>query len=588
MKRFAYFFLTAFCLFALAPARAVETAGPQVWFVDSLIKIFPGDAAGTHRLVAATTLSGHVQHVDVHLGVRSGLALTELVAARGQHVSLQLAVRSPRAIDGVTAEVGPFKDSAGTTLEGITVRPEGYVVVGSHSRNTPYDERVGETPGWFPDPLWDFPVKLEANRTEPLWINVAVPADAQPGSYRGAIVVRAGDRQIARREFGITVLAATVPSQRTLKVTNWFGFDDAASQQFYKVAQFSPGWWTLMANLGGVMAEHRQNVVITPLMELIAPSVEGEHLAYDFGNFDRWVETFKSAGAIGYIEGSHLLDRAGSYDAGLVVHTLQIENGKVAKETLPPDDPRVEPFLAGFLTALNSHLEEKGWKSIYYQHILDEAHGTEPPYYARFAELVHRYLPGIPTMDAVDAAKMPDELQKNCDIWVPQLGRFDAQMDLLQQRISSGREVWFYVCLFPNGRYMNRLMDYPLIKARLLEWLDFRYGFTGFLHWGWSYWTPDPVLDTQPVIDANTELLPSGDAYIVYPDRERKSVYSSIRLETMLQGTEDYEMLMALKAKNPAAATRMGQEAVAGLTDYVREPEKFRAIERELLEALGK
>ena len=65
-------------------------------------------------------------------------------------------------------------------------------------------------------------------------------------------------------------------------------------------------------------------------------------------------------------------------------------------------------------------------------------------------------------------------------------------------------------------------------------------------------------------------------------------MYSSIRLETMLQGTEDYEMLMALKAKDPAAASRLAQEAVAGLTDYVRDPEKFRAIERELLEALAK
>jgi hypothetical protein len=183
---------------------------------------------------------------------------------------------------------------------------------------------------------------------------------------------------------------------------------------------------------------------------------------------------------------------------------------------------------------------------------------------------------------------MPEELQKYCDVWVPQLGRFDAQMEMIRQRISSGHEVWFYVCLFPNGRYMNRLMDYPLLKARLLPWLDFRYGFSGFLHWGWSYWTPDPVLDTQPVIDANTELLPSGDAFIVYPDRERKSVYSSIRLETMLQGTEDYEMLAALKARDPSTANRLAQEAVAGLTDYVRDPAKFRAIERELLAALSK
>lgn len=557
--------LLLFLITVVVPHPAAAQALPHVWFVDSLVKIFPGDTAGSHRLPRA-----------------------ELLAARGQHVSLQLAVRSSGPLATVSAQVGPFKDASGDTLDGATVRPEGYVVVGSHTRHTPADELVGEAPGWYPDPILDFPVNLQPRRTQPLWINLAVPAGASPGDYRGIVAVRAGDRQVARREIRLTVLPVSVPSRRTLEVTNWFGFDDAASRQFYKVAQFSPAWWTLMANLGAVMAEHRQNVIITPLMSLIAPRVEDDRLAYDFSNFDRWVETFQHAGAIGYIEGSHLLGRAGSYSAALSVSTLQIENGQAVERTLPPDDPRVEPFLVGFLTALNSHLEAKGWKSIYYQHILDEAHGAEPPYYARFAALVHQYLPGVPTLDAVDAAHMPDELRRNCDIWVPQLGRFDGEMDMIQQRIAAGHAVWFYTCLAPNGRYMNRLMDYSLLKARLLPWLDFRYGFTGFLHWGWSYWTPDPILDTQPVINANATLLPSGDSNIVYPDRARLSVYSSIRLESMLHGIEDYEMLMALKSQHPAAAANLSREAVAGLTDYVRDPAKFRAIERELLEALAK
>jgi hypothetical protein len=533
--------------------------------VDSLVKIFPTDAVGSHRLTRPV-----------------------LLVARGQHVSLQLAVRSTHALANVTAGVGPLKCSTGAVLAGAGVRPVGYVVVGSHSRHTPEDELVGTAPGWFPDPLFDFPVSVEPGRTQPLWISVAVPADTAPGIYRGMVVVQAAGQPVGRREIAVRVVAAKVPSQHTLKVTNWFGFDDARSRQFYRVAEFSSGWWTLVANVAAFMAEHRQNVIITPLMDLVEPRATGRGLDYDFANFDRWVETFQQAHAIDYIEGSHLLDRAGSYSAGLVVPTFQIENGKVVRQSLPPDDPRVEPFLAGFLTALNTHLEAKGWKPIYYQHILDEAHGPEPPYYARFAELVHRHLPGVPTLDAVDAAHMPEELQKHCDVWVPQLGRFDAQMEMIEQRIASGHEVWFYVCLVPNGRYMNRLMDYPLLKARLLPWLDFRYGFTGFLHWGWNYWTPDPVLDTQPVINANTTLLPSGDAFIVYPDRERKSVYSSIRLESMLEGTEDYEMLAELKAHDPATANQLAQEAVAGLTDYVRDPQKFRAIERELLTALSK
>ena len=137
MTRSAILLLLACSICAFAPARASEQPGLRVWFVDSLIKIFPADAVGSHRLIRP-----------------------ELWAARGQHVSVQLAVRSAQPLEGITAELGLFKNSAGTTLAGATVRPEGYVVVGSHSRHTPNDELVGEVPGWFPDPLLDFPVKL--------------------------------------------------------------------------------------------------------------------------------------------------------------------------------------------------------------------------------------------------------------------------------------------------------------------------------------------------------------------------------------------------------------------------------------------
>jgi hypothetical protein len=259
----------------------------------------------------------------------------------------------------------------------------------------------------------------------------------------------------------------------------------------------------------------------------------------------------------------------------------------VGRQDLAPDDPRVEPYLTALLSALNTHLVEKNWKSIYFQHILDEPHGTEPPQYARVAELVHHNLPGVLTIDAIDASDIKDELKNNCDIWVPQLGRFDSQVELIHDRIQSGREVWFYTCLFPNKHYLNRLIDYPLLKVRLLHWLNFRYGYAGFLHWGWNFWTPEPVKDTQPVIDANTQLLPPGDAFIVYPDRAGKSVYSSIRLETMREGIEDYELLMSLREKNPAMAEQLSQAAIKSFTDYVRDPAAFRVIEKRLLQALS-
>ena len=59
--------------------------------------------------------------------------------------------------------------------------------------------------------------------------------------------------------------------------------------------------------------------------------------------------------------------------------------------------------MTSFLQALNQHLEEKNLKAKYVQHILDEPHGKEPEYYGRFARMVRQYLPGVRTMDAIDA-----------------------------------------------------------------------------------------------------------------------------------------------------------------------------------------
>ncbi len=558
--------IVAFLLAPVSPpARAVESPNFAAWFVDSLVKVFPSDSTGTHRL-----------------------ASPEYLAARNQHVSLELAIRSRLPLANLTAEAAPLEATGGQKISSLEIHPLGYVVAGSHTPDSPPEELVGEAPGWYPDPLLDFPLGLEPHRTYPLWVTLHVPGDAAPGVYRGVITVRSGERVLTRAAFRLRVVAAAVAEARSLKVTNWFGFDDKISRQFYGVPEFSDAWWTLIENAGRVMAEHRQNVVLTPLLDLIKPRNQSDVLRYDFSNFDRWVETFQKSGAIGFIEGSHLVDRAGSYDAPLLVHTFQVVEGGVQKVALPPDDPRVESFLTGFLRALSAHLDARGWKQIYFQHILDEAHGAELPYYARFAALAHRELPGVATLDAVDAAHMPEELKTGCDVWVPQLGRFDDQMEMLRARMEHRHEVWFYTCLYPQKRYLNRLLDFPLLKVRLLHWLNFRYGFTGFLHWGGNFWTPDPMRDTQPVIDDNTELLPPGDAFILYPDRPHLTVRSSIRLEAMREGLEDYELLRALASRNPAEAQRIAASAVSSFTEYVRDPQAFRRIEQRLLEALSK
>ena len=129
-----------------------------------------------------------------------------------------------------------------------------------------------------------------------------------------------------------------------------------------------------------------------------------------------------------------------------------------------------------------------------------------------------------------------------------------------------------------SGRGPNVFIDNSLVKARLLPWLAFTHGPAALPRLRGNDWGPQPMKDTQPVFAQDTGYPPPGDAYLTYPDRDARSVLSSIRLEQLREGMEDYSLLVELGRQRPEAA-----RALAGQT--VRDASQFRAIQRKLLDA---
>ncbi len=543
------------------------------WFVDSLVKVFPEDPAPkTHP------------------------ASPNVVGARNSHASLQLALRAHKRVENVTANVEGLEKAAGGGIPCL-VREVGYVVVGSNTKETPASELIHRAPALFPDVLLtEFPIVLEPDKTLSLWVTMRIPADATPGEYRAQLVVRAAGTELVRAPFSLKIVEATVPAKQTLKVTNWFYLTDRQLRGFYEVKQLSEDWWSLLANIGSVLADHRQNMIATPLtgfyfskIALIGARPGPTGLEYDFSNFDRWVETFQKAGVIGYIEGSHVLRREDDFDEAtgpLKVDVYVLEDGKAVLKAFTPDDPRAKEGLRSMLAALYQHLKQKGWLDIYYQHVLDEVDDREMATYQAYAAIVHESMPGVPTMDAVHARRNLDIYEKSCDVWVPVLGSFDDIVPRLHQHVRNGGQVWFYTCLFPTGKYANRFIDFSLVKTRLLQWFNFRYDFPGFLHWGGNYWSPEPLNDTQPTIGSGwrSTMLPPGDAFITYPDPKHKSILSSIRFEAMREGIEDYELLRTLEKKHPEEAKAIAGQMIRSFTDYVGDPQEFRRLQERMLE----
>jgi hypothetical protein len=544
------------CFFSL-PVNAAQRDNFSAWFVDSLVKVFPDSSAATSKLELP------------------------LVSARNGHVSLQVAMRSEEHRAVRVRVAAPRLGNAALKVQTYRV---GIVKVNSHPADTPLDEVVRSEVGPYPDPLFppEKEIILEASRTETLWVSVLTPADTRPGAYRGAIEIDAGNQKV-RLPFHVEVFAATVPKEQKLWVTNWLWFDHELMAKHYPQLKSDPDrYWRILENIGRTMADYKQNVVFVPVRTLAKAQLADGAIQYDFGLVDRWIETFDKVGMARMIEGGHLSGRlGGGYDSPYVIPADLVENGQIVRKELPASDPRAEQNLREFLRQLRTHLKEKGWLSRYAQHVHDEPHGAEMPIYRRFVHIVSEELPGVPTLDAISLHEdIP--AQEETTIWVPKLGTFDDRLDAIAEHKARGGQSWYYICLDPRGRYLNRFIDYPTLKVRLLPWVNYRYGLTGYLHWGGNFWTDRPFENLQPDWGGGF-FLPAGDDAIVYPDPARDGVFVSERLEVMREGIEDYELLMESARRMPERTDALARTVIPAFTDYVRDVAQFRKFERELL-----
>ena len=79
------------------------------------------------------------------------------------------------------------------------------------------------------------------------------------------------------------------------------------------------------------------------------------------------------------------------------------------------------------------------------------------------------------------------------EVWIPKLDHLATWESEFEESRRQGNELWFYtVGIFQRGSLPNKTVDVPLVESRLMHWLDYRYGLTGYLHWGFNSWTSDP------------------------------------------------------------------------------------------------
>ncbi len=476
----------------------------------------------------------------------------ELWAGRNEFESAQIAMRSGST---VTVEKIDCTDLVYTKTGEAILRKHfeprfvKYVYVGQNTKKTPPSELDEIAPDWFPDPFEEGKT-LKFNDTRSLWVTWYVPSNNGPGDYKGALTIKTRDG-VHRVPVVLHVWNFKLPSKPSLFVTNWLHINQIESQ--YRVKRGSPEFWNIIDKVAADMISHRQNVIFTPLNLVGSTKLPDGNYSFDFKDYERWIRIFLKRG-FQAIEGSHLFHPGNSYNLYRYVNGKPVA-ARFDKQQL--DTPEGKAYVAALLSALHRENVRLGIRAKYLQHVGDEPKPEQLALYREIATIVHRAMPGVPVIDAIDLP--PDTISGVTDIQTRLIGR---PVGGPSSTAGARWGKWWYTAMVPRGRYPNRFIDYPLVKMRVIPWLSWCNGVNGYLHYGYNWWLSPSGKPPQEDVD-QAGKYPPGDGFIVYPPLTEKnaSPVSSLRWEVFRDGLEDYEYVYLLKSWKDRYEKRKAQQS---------------------------
>jgi hypothetical protein len=535
--------------------------------VDALQKVFPE--------------SNYFAPFDAHADV-----------ARGEHASFQFVVRANSDIQNLRVNVSA-PENAGSELSEIKSGFVGFVKVG-RANPEPSTDAYQPMSGFFPDPIiYEDSRDVPFGTSQPIWVSVKIPVDCQTGLYKGSVEISCemGGEAISKtKSFEIEVFEPVIENT-SLWVSNWFFLDRLSYlNNMEAVEKHSDLYWELSRVMARTLAEYRQNVAMISPFDHTSFSYLNDTWLFDFSNFNKMVALFVEEGVIGRLEGGHLGSRIdGGWFSPFGLFVPVLEKDSIDKELLPLDNPRTIEFYQAFLPAFVNNIKDQGWEEQYIQHIADEPIDENVESYIEISKFLKTLVPELKVIEACHT----HQLENMVDIWVPQMNFLESGMNFYTERQVKGDEAWYYTCLAPKGEWANRFVELPLIKTRLLHWVNSKYNIPGYLHWGFNFWgsasgivtAEDPYEDVSGIIVSSGNILPGGDCWIAYPGY--RCIYPSIRLEAMRDGIVDYELLKMYREKFPEKADELLGTTVYGFEHYDINIGAFRAKRRQILEQLS-
>lgn len=226
-------------------------------------------------------------------------------------------------------------------------------------------------------------------------------------------------------------------------------------------------------------------------------------------------------------------------------------------------DPRVNAVRVPYsdrredLEVLTAHLRRKGWLRRTYVYLYDEPARRDWDKVWGAAQLLQSVAPDLARLDSIQPEP---ELQGAVTIWCPNIEAAALYAHRIPARQAAGEEVWWYTCAVPTYPYPNLLLDDDGDGPRLLCWLQARLGVTGSLYINTIHWGPEGWDPWQRAVISMEGVRNNHDGLLMYSAGEGADCYpvTSVRLEALRDGMEDWELLQTLRETALEAGRRTG------------------------------
>ncbi len=379
-------------------------------------------------------------------------------------------------------------------------------------------------------------VDVEEKSTQPVWIKISVPRDAKAGMYSGSLSFTDKSGHSWTLPLKLNVADDVLPEPKDWKFHLDLWQNPYSVARYHGLELWSPEHFDAMRPVMKMLAEAGQKVVTATILDrpwdgqtedAFGSMVKKTKYAdgrweYDFSIFDKWVEFMFSMGIDKQINCYSMIPWKLSFDY-INGDTQQVEYINAA-----PGSKEYAYYWDNFIRAFARHLKEKGW----FEKTMIAMDERSPEDMLLALDVIRSADPDFKVSLAGNYHPELKDIVSDYSLAIRQ----DFPKDVLATRKSKGMKSTIYTCCAEAKPNLFVVSD-----PHEPVWLGIyaaANGYDGYLRWAYNSWTKDPLKD------ARFRTWPAGDCFVVYPEGR-----SSVHFEKLIEGIQDYEKILILKAR---------------------------------------